>query len=1656
MEAQEPSLRVRINHIDYTVNQAGVLDNTSHDRAPVIRIYGDSSIGRKTCVHVHQVYPYFFVEYTGKLNPDSVNRYIAKLTHSLNHAIAVSMKRNPHSPRSQFIRAILLVKGVHFYGFHSAYSPFLKVHIIDPTFVNRAVTLLQSGTIMHTRFRVYESHLSFILQFLSDFGLYGCGWIDLAEVWQRGQDLPQDDEYSVEDEEVSFRPSPYYRQTRMPLELDVAGHQILNRHRLSARNVHHKLSIPAPPLPSDPVVISVRELWEDERRRRAAKGLPPSPEIPRDLSARSRGAGGGWVQEARWWEQLHERIAKEREIEQLPHSPEEWERWVMTTFESIEAIWESRYRTWKPRKEKTSSEEEANPYETASLSDGSSQELGQPQTEKDVDVNEEMLSSQELSRLVEREEVQWAEGQGDRQEDDRPEAEGEAVEDAEAAGLQYGEHSPQRPPATSSKQILEDTTPQPSPSGRSQPFRDIWSKLAGPRASLPSVKTATSPTKSQQREQEPSTPSPAGSPRGLGEAVITSTVIAPTLGPVEDRSAENPFLDRDEGIIIQDNLEVPRRQNVAFAEPIMDTPSHSSGEESHSAQEHEQAGALQEVEYSTDSESEQRAQKRRKIGHDGTQIPTTLEPTLKIPGTPFPRLTLSASTKTSSYVYAPKPPKAEDLRMTTDMYDIPSKIYQAPYYSLDNDAPLRPREFAGLVFNLKGGTGVKNLQQWVPEENTPFDAPSRGSSLDIYGWEYAGLPPGRREVQRWLEKNKMTFLSQKKKSSQIAGPTQANGAKISPIIQAPTTRERGNMTVLSLEVLAPSSGQGLPDPDKDPIVAVFYSYYDSNFQRVDHDTPFTCESGIIALDNAELNTPRLRNWTIDTVDSELDLLNRVVDIVQAFDPDIVTGWEVQSASWGYLNARARYFEVDLVDQISRAPGRPGGGATDQWGLKTTSTFKLIGRHVLNLWRIMRSEHSLTSYTLENVVFQVLRRRIPRYSASTLTKWYNSNVPEHTSRVFSYFASRTSITLELVEVAEVVTKNAEFARVFGVDFFSVISRGSQFKVESFMFRIAKPESFVLLSPSKEDVGKQNAAECMPLIMEPLSAFYSSPLLVLDFQSLYPSIMIAYNYCYSTCLGRVTEFKGQNKFGVTDLHQPPGLLETLKDHINISANGMIFVKPHVRKGLLGRMLTELLDTRVMIKTAMKTVKDDKALRRVLDARQLAMKFIANVTYGYTSATFSGRMPAVEIADAIVQSGRETLEKAIKTIDSTQRWGARVVYGDTDSLFIYLKGKTKDQAFRIGQDIADTITAMNPAPVKLKFEKVYLPCVLLAKKRYVGFKYENPDDKEPVFDAKGIETVRRDGVPAQQKMTETCLKILFRTQDLSKVKEYCCSTWTQILDNKASVQDFIFAKEVRLGTYSDKAPPPPGVAVAARRMLEDPNDEPQYGDRIPYVIARGPPGTRLVDRAVAPDVLLRDSSKHLDGMYYISRVLIPPLERVFNLVGADVKSWYDEMPKPLRADEADSLTMTPRKLKQQAIFAGRAKIEEHFYGSRCLACNSPASYSICDDCRLSPQETISSLLTRVHRTETRLTNAHLVCVSCSGAASAEPVACESLDCPWLYERKKLEQKAEQLDHICELVEEIAGHDEEPDGGEGLDSSDEQIAGADRATPIYLSPNS
>lgn len=137
---------------------------------------------------------------------------------------------------------------------------------------------------------------------------------------------------------------------------------------------------------------------------------------------------------------------------------------------------------------------------------------------------------------------------------------------------------------------------------------------------------------------------------------------------------------------------------------------------------------------------------------------------------------------------------------------------------------------------------------------------------------------------------------------------------------------------------------------------------------------------------------------------------------------------------------------------------------------------------------------------------------------------------------------------------------------------MISRGSQFRVESILLRLAKPRNYILFSPSRQEVNGQLAPESIPLVLEPQSRFYTDPVIVFDFRSLYPSVMIAYNLCYSSCLGRLFPGQGdknEKKFGCMNGYVlPRGLLETLQSKISITPNEVMFVQSELRHGLLPR--------------------------------------------------------------------------------------------------------------------------------------------------------------------------------------------------------------------------------------------------------------------------------------------------------------------------------------------------------------------------------------------------------------------------------------------------------------------------------------------------------
>lgn len=211
-----------------------------------------------------------------------------------------------------------------------------------------------------------------------------------------------------------------------------------------------------------------------------------------------------------------------------------------------------------------------------------------------------------------------------------------------------------------------------------------------------------------------------------------------------------------------------------------------------------------------------------------------------------------------------------------------------------------------------------------------------------------------------------------------------------------------------------------------------------------------------------------------------------------------------------------------------------------------------------------------------------------------------------------------------------------------------------------------------------------------------------------------------------------------------------------------------------------------------------------------------------------------------------------------------------------------------------MAELITSINPSPVALKFEKVYHPCVLMSKKRYCGYKFESPNS-QPVFDAKGIETVRRDGCVLSSKILEKSLRLLFTGHDLELVKSYVQRQMVKILSyHKLTLSDFVFAREVRFGSYkSDQDSRLPLSALAAKQaQTHNPHLLIPYGQRVPFVIVARP-FAKLYQQVVELGEFIRHPSHRLDVVYYVTKQIIPVLSRALLIDGVDVQRWYNELP-------------------------------------------------------------------------------------------------------------------------------------------------------------------
>ena len=219
-----------------------------------------------------------------------------------------------------------------------------------------------------------------------------------------------------------------------------------------------------------------------------------------------------------------------------------------------------------------------------------------------------------------------------------------------------------------------------------------------------------------------------------------------------------------------------------------------------------------------------------------------------------------------------------------------------------------------------------------------------------------------------------------------------------------------------------------------------------------------------------------------------------------------------------------------------------------------------------------------------------------------------------------------------------------------------------------------------------------------------------------------------------------------------------------------------------------------------------------------------------------------------------------------------------------------------------------------------------------------------------------------------------------------------------NQVSVADFCFAKEVKYGFYKDERYLPPGAVVARRKVEVDARAEPQYKERIPYVVIQDSSKIRVRDRCLLPEEFVAsfngDNPYRLDHQYYITRVLSPPLERLFNLIGADVKQWYRELPRVL------NMSVDPG-------------MERFFHTTSCVICGEKqkveTGLSVCAKCLQEPVQLASKLQDEII---TKSEEVALVISDCSNCSVAfcgldELCGCQNYTCSNFFRRLRTQQK-------------------------------------------------
>jgi DNA polymerase I len=555
--------------------------------------------------------------------------------------------------------------------------------------------------------------------------------------------------------------------------------------------------------------------------------------------------------------------------------------------------------------------------------------------------------------------------------------------------------------------------------------------------------------------------------------------------------------------------------------------------------------------------------------------------------------------------------------------------------------------------------------------------------------------------------------------------------------------------------------------------------------------------------------------------SEDELIEGFSKTNQKIDPDVVFSFGGNTFDWPYLIKRADKTKAKL------SVGRDDGPARQS----LYGHFSLTGRANVDLLDFSRDLYDVKIKTVENVA------RYLGVEASTPTidetEYYDHWIGKDRPALVEQMKAQATSIFNVGEDALDYTLQLSNLSALPPD--QVLAAAVGFRVDNYM--VMEAHRLGELIPAREELN------IIPykgaIVLEPSVGLHNH-VAVLDFSAMYPSLMVKYNISPDTLVDR----------GGDDVFEVPE------------------VGHHFRKnppGFYKIVLSQLIASRQVAKREAARTPRGTPEHKILKAREKATKVITNATYGYAGWAGS-RWYSREVAESAAALGRDTINKSIGI---AKNLGLKVLYGDTDSLFVQYEEKLVNQFIKeIDKNLG----------LEINLGQLYKRILFTeAKKKYAGLL----DDGE--LDVVGMEAIRGDWSNLARNVQNEVLKLVLQDGDPGRARSYVTSLVKDLESAKVPKSSLVIWKTLtkRPDEYEVNAP----HVEVARKMAKE-GWPVTVGDKVGFIITKRP--GKLYQKA---EPHFKVSLDQVDYEYYVHNQIVPAATRVLEVFGVAEKDLLGE---------------------------------------------------------------------------------------------------------------------------------------------------------------------